>query len=68
MNVCKCDRCGTYVDKPTIPIVRGKLFPDELGSCEQDFRIELCYTCYAQLQEWLACVPQDSRDDEGDKE
>lgn len=57
MNVCKCDRCGAYVDKVNIPVIRGLFNPEstELSgkSFPEDVRMQLCYECYDKLLRFL---------------
>ena len=53
MNVCKCDRCGTYVDKKDIPVIRGYFNPESTRSFPEDVRMQLCYECYDKLLRFL---------------
>lgn len=57
MNVCKCDRCGAYVDKDSIPMVRGYFNPEASGFSgkllPEDFKMQLCYECYDKLLRFL---------------
>ena len=53
MTVCKCDRCGAYVDKDIIPVIRGKFDPITIRDCKQDFKKDLCYNCYSDLLKFL---------------
>lgn len=57
MNVCKCDRCGAYVDKNDIPIIHGYLNPENTKfsgeSSYKDIRMQLCYECYDKLLRFL---------------
>jgi len=57
MIVCKCDRCGTYIDKSDIPIIRGYFNPEDTKfsgkSCSQDVNMQLCYRCYDKLLGFL---------------
>ena len=47
MTVSKCDRCGAYVDREDIPIIRV-LDPGMSG-----IEMDLCDQCYAKLKEFL---------------
>lgn len=57
MNVCKCDRCGTYVDKDSIPMIRGYFNPENTkvsgNSFPEDINMQLCYECYDKLLRFL---------------
>ena len=52
MNVCKCDRCGKYVDKSVIPEIRGYRDPTQFTP-KSDIRMDLCPECYALLEDFL---------------
>lgn len=64
MNVCKCDRCGAYVDKTDIPVIRGYFNPESTEfsgkGFPEDVRMQLCYECYDKLLRFLKGDEDDS--------
>ena len=54
MLICKCDRCGAYVDKDNIPKIHIIYDSNEFNIISDiNKRIDLCYECYAELEKFL---------------
>lgn len=60
-TVCKCDRCGKYVDRTEIPYIRGNIDPNRCNP-GKDIRMDLCPECYWALREFLGLKDPDEED------
>lgn len=61
-TVCKCDRCGKYVDRAVIPRIIGSKNPDRCVP-EKDIKMDLCPECYELLRNFLGYTNQTEGDE-----
>lgn len=52
-TVCKCDRCGKYVDEDVIPAIRGTDDHPTRVHPSHEIKMDLCPECYQSLREFL---------------
>ena len=52
-TVCKCDRCGKYVDTQVVPRIEGRIDPLRVTRADDDIKMDLCPECYMLLRDFL---------------
>ena len=52
-TVCKCDRCGKYVDAQVVPRIEGRFDPLRITHSNEDIKMDLCPACYRLLRNFL---------------
>lgn len=62
-TVCKCDRCGKYVDIQVIPRIQGCIDPLRIARSNDDIKMDLCPECYALLRNFLGYNNQTEADE-----
>ncbi len=66
MTVCKCDRCGKYVDKEAVPRIQGLSDPLRLVHSKDDIKMDLCPECYMLLRDFLGYNDQTEKEDKNE--
>ena len=61
--VCKCDRCGKYVDAQVIPHIRGRVDSNSSMNSKNDVYMDLCPECYMLLRNFLGYTNQTEADE-----